>query len=241
MSATLPERVDRGRIVSALGMGLAATAAWIALATIPMRAPSSSPAAAWWAAFGMWAAMMTAMMLPTVAPMVLTFATVCWRRSAERAGLATALFLGGYLLARGVFDAAATTIQVAVAPDLCAGLSETEPRVAGVLFLLAGVYQLTPLKTACLRGCQSPLGFLLTHWREGNLGALRMGVVHGALCVGCCWALMGLMFVGGTMSLAWMAGLTAFVLAEKLAPGLPWLWRGAGVALVAAGGMLLVN
>lgn len=241
MSAALVSPVDRSRVAAASGLALVAALAWIELATMPMAGSAASFSAAWLAAFAMWAVMMTAMMLPAVTPMVLTFATVLRRRGGGRAGPAIALFVGGYLLAWGAFDAAATTIQLAVAPDLCAGLVTSQPRLAGGLLLLAGVYQLTPLKTACLRGCQSPLGFLLTHWREGGLGSLRMGFVHGAFCIGCCWALMGLMLVGGTMSLAWMAGLTAFVLAEKLAAGLPWLRHGAGFVLIAAGALLFVT
>jgi predicted metal-binding membrane protein len=237
VSSTL---LQRERIVAAVGLLLVTALAWGYLAQMPMAGPARSPFAAWWTALGMWAVMMTAMMLPTAAPMVLTFATVSLRQSARWAGLATALFVAGYLLAWGGFDAAATTIQIAVAPDLCAGLLDRRPRLAGALLLLAGVYQLTPLKSACLRGCQSPLGFLLTHWRGGTFGPLRMGLLHGALCIGCCWALMGIMFVVGTMSLWWMAGLTVLVLGEKLAAGHPWAWQGAGIVLVGAGTALLL-
>jgi predicted metal-binding membrane protein len=232
--------LDRERIVAALGLVLVTALAWGYLARMPMDGPASSSLAAWWAALGMWAVMMTAMMLPTAAPMVLTFATVSVRQSAGRPRLATALFVGGYLLSWGVFDAAAAAVQIGISPDPCARLVDANPRLAGALLVVAGVYQLTPVKSACLRGCQSPLGFLLTHWRGGSLGPLRMGVLHGALCIGCCWALMGLMLVVGTMSLFWMAGLTVLILAEKLAVGLPWLWRGAGGILVAAGTFLFV-
>jgi len=232
--------LDRERLVAAVGLVLVTALAWGYLARMPMGGAAASPFAAWWAAFGMWAVMMTAMMLPTAAPMVLTFATVSVRQS-DRAWLATALFVGGYLLAWGAFDAAAATVQIGIAKDPCASLLGAHPRLAGALLVTAGVYQLTPLKSACLRGCQSPLGFLLTHWRGGSLGTVRMGLLHGALCIGCCWALMGLMFVVGTMSLFWMAGLTVLILGEKLAAGLPWLWRGAGMVLVGAGTALLVT
>jgi predicted metal-binding membrane protein len=232
VSAALPRRE---RVVTGVGLVLVTALAWSYLARMPMGEPAASPLAAWWTALGMWAVMMTAMMLPTVAPMVLTFATVTLRQATGWPRLATALFACGYLLAWGVFDAAATTVQIGIAPDPCAGLLDTQPRLAGILLVMAGVYQLTPLKTACLRGCQSPLGFLLTHWRGGALGPLRMGLLHGALCIGCCWALMGLMFVVGTMSLLWMAGLTVLILVEKLAAGLPWVWQGAGIVLVGGG------
>jgi predicted metal-binding membrane protein len=230
----------RERVVASAGLVLVTALAWVCLARMPMGGPAPSWLAAWWTALGMWVVMMTAMMLPTAAPMVLTFATVSLRQSSRRPRLATALFIGGYLLAWGVFDAAATTLQIGIAPDPCARLVDARPRLAGALLVMAGVYQLTPLKSACLRGCQSPLGFLLTHWRGGTFDPLRMGLLHGALCVGCCWALMGLMFVVGTMSLFWMAGLTVLILAEKLAAGLPWVWRGAGVLLVGAGAALLL-
>jgi predicted metal-binding membrane protein len=225
----------RERLVASIGIVLVSALAWGYLAQMPMGAP------AWWIGLGMWAVMMTAMMLPTAAPMVLTFATVSLRQASRRPRLATALFVAGYLLAWGVFDAAATTVQIGIAPDPCARLVDGRPRLAGALLVLAGVYQLTPLKSACLRGCQSPLGFLLTHWRAGTFGPLRMGVLHGALCIGCCWALMALMFVVGTMSLFWMAALTVFVLVEKLAAGRPWVWQGAGILLVGAGTVLLLG
>ena len=109
------------------------------------------------------------------------------------------------------------------------------PPLAGALLVAAGLYQLTPLKTACLARCQSPLGFLLSHWREGASGALHMGVRHGAYCLGCCWALMLLMFAYGVMSAAAMALLTVFVLAERLLPPGPWSAKLPGLALVGWG------
>ena len=111
----------------------------------------------------------------------------------------------------------------------------TSSRVGAVFLLLAGMYQLTPIKDACLRTCQSPLGFLLSHWRDGAVGALRMGIRHGAYCFGCCWALMLLMFVYGVMSAAAMAGLTAFIVAERLLPAGPLSAKLPGIVLVALG------
>ena len=234
--------IDRERMIASAGLVLMTALAWGYLAGMPMSEHPSSFLAAWWAALAMWLVMMTAMMLPTAAPMIVTFAAVSRSRSGGRARgwPAIAGFVGGYLLAWGAFDGAAAGIQIAVAPDPCARLLDTRPVLAGMLLVLAGAYQLTPLKRVCLKGCQSPLGFLLTHWREGTFGALRMGLVHGLLCIGCCWALMGLMFVAGTMSLGWMAVLTVLILAEKLAAGFPWLPHVAGIALVGAGVAVIV-
>jgi predicted metal-binding membrane protein len=116
-------------------------------------------------------------------------------------------------------------------PDMAAGSAV----LASLLFLSAGIYQFTPLKRACLRRCRSPLEFLAEHWREGNAGAFRMGARHGAYCVGCCWAVMALLFAGGVMNLAWIAGLALLVLAEKLLPGGPVVGRVLGAGLVAWG------
>ncbi|WP_189471625.1 DUF2182 domain-containing protein [Litchfieldella qijiaojingensis] len=109
----------------------------------------------------------------------------------------------------------------------------------GLLLLAAGVYQLTPIKHACLRHCRSPLAFLGHHWRQGARGALRMGLLHGAFCVGCCWFLMGLMFFGGVMNLYWVAGLALFVLFERTVPAGHWLGYATGVALLVWGAGML--
>lgn len=211
----------------------------IGMARGPMRPPPPGSVAALATAFAMWSVMMVAMMLPTAAPMLVVFERLCERRAAlgGRGALPWLLFAGGYLTIWIAFSAAAASLQwLLAAGDVVTGMGALATRRAsGVLLVAVGLYQLTPLKSACLRGCQSPLGFLLTHWRDGLAGALRMGARHGLLCAGCCWALMALMFVGGTMSLAWMAGLTVFVLLEKLADGIRWLPPLAGAALVVAG------
>lgn len=212
--------------------------AWLALIGMAGRGAHGS-AAAWATAFAMWSVMMVAMMLPTAAPMLLVFAQLCERRAApgSRGALSWLLFASGYLAVWIVFSAGAAALQwLLAARDIVGAMGALETRWAsGGLLVAVGLYQLTPLKTVCLRGCQSPIGFLLTHWRDGAAGALRMGAQHGLLCAGCCWALMALMFVGGTMNLLWMAGLTAFVLIEKLADGIRWLPPLAGAALVAGG------
>ena len=188
--------------------------------------------------FLMWAVMMVAMMLPSAAPMILLVASVN-RGRRERASPAapTAIFAAGYLLVWTGFSAAAALAQAALhqAALLSPAMATTSPVLGGVLLLVAGIYQWLPLKSACLGRCQSPLGFLGSEWREGHRGALVMGVRHGLFCLGCCWALMALLFVAGVMHLAWVAGIAALVLVEKVVPGGRWVGRAAGVALAAAG------
>jgi predicted metal-binding membrane protein len=186
--------------------------------------------------FAMWMVMMIAMMLPSAAPVVLLFAE---GRSRERGrpmvDTTVALFVLGYLLVWAGFSLAAALTQGALrsAALLSPELTLTG-RLGVVILVAAGLYQLSPLKAACLRHCQSPLGYLWSHWREGRLGALFMGARHGWYCLGCCWLLMALLFVTGVMNLAWVAALAGFVLVEKyLAVGRWFSWAG-GIALIAA-------
>ena len=185
----------------------------------------------------MWAVMMTGMMLPSASPLVLLYG-VAARRSAEGTAARQIYALAaGYLVVWTVFSLGATALQRALAALLLVSpmMEVTSSRISATLLLIAGVYQLTPLKHACLRTCQSPLGFLMSRWRSGSSGAFRMGLEHGAYCVGCCWALMLLLFAGGVMNLTVIAALTAFVGFEKLAPlGLHGA-RVSGALLVAAG------
>jgi predicted metal-binding membrane protein len=186
--------------------------------------------------FAMWWVMMVGMMLPSVAPVILTFATVNRNRRARgEPFVPSALFAAGYLLAWGGFSLAATLAQEAL--ERAALLSPmdmtTNSRLlGGLLFLAAGLYQFTPVKLACLRFCRSPLDFVVNHWRDGPGGALRMGVTHGLYCLGCCWFLMLLLFVGGVMNLLWIAILAIVVLIEKLSAG-PWIGRAGGILLAA--------
>ncbi len=183
----------------------------------------------------MWGVMMTAMMLPSAAPTLLLFASVQRRRHAQReAATPTGLFAVGYLLIWLAWSLLAAGLQWALQALLLLSphLATTSALVGAVFLLLAGLYQFTPWKDACLVQCQSPLGFLLTRWREGRRGSLNMGLSHGAYCVGCCWALMGLLFVGGVMNLLWVAALAVFVLLEKVVARGPWLSRAAGLALI---------
>jgi predicted metal-binding membrane protein len=124
---------------------------------------------------------------------------------------------------------------------LSPAMKTASPWVGGAILIAAGVYQLTPSKRACLAHCQSPLGFLMSHWRNGTAGALRMGIAHGAYCVGCCWALMCVLFVVGVMNLAWVAALSVFVLVEKVGPAGQIVARIAGAGMVAAGILMWVR
>jgi predicted metal-binding membrane protein len=182
----------------------------------------------------MWWVMMIAMMTPSAAPLVLLYARVARHRGA--AAVAPAIFLAaGYLLAWLLFSIVATTVQASLqAPGLISGMmlwSKTAALSATVL-VAAGLYQLSPLKQSCLKQCRTPAQFLVRHWRPGRMGALVLGVRHGAYCVGCCWLLMALLFVGGVMNLVWIAALTLFVLVEKLAPSGATIGRWSGALLL---------
>jgi predicted metal-binding membrane protein len=187
--------------------------------------------------FIMWAVMMVAMMLPSAAPMVLTYAAVVGRVAPEQGKQSSvAVFAAAYLLVWFGFSVG-TTKRVWTASPTTMVLG---PLLGGGLLIIAGLYQLSPLKEFCLRNCQSPLTFIASNWRPGLKGALNIGLRHGAFCVGCCWALMLLLFVGGVMNLLWVAAIAIFVLFEKLiGPGRrmgSWL---SGGALIAAGTALL--
>jgi len=188
------------------------------------------------ASFAMWVAMMAAMMVPSVSPMVLAFAEISRARK-DRAMpyVPAAVFLAGYLAAWTAFSAAATLAQEGLrsAALLSPEMSTINPWIGRVLLIGAGIFQWTPLKNACLRQCRSPLGFLLTEWRDGRGGALRMGWRHGLYCVGCCWLLMALLFVVGVMNLVWVAAIAGFVIVEKIAPAGPVLGRAAGAVMIA--------
>jgi predicted metal-binding membrane protein len=192
----------------------------------------------------MWAVMMAAMMLPSAAPMILLYGTIARRR--ERQGdmaVGAGTFGLGYIVVWAAFSLVAVALQFGLhhAALLSPMMSMTSKSVAGAVLIVAGVYQWTPLKQACLRRCRSPLEFLMTERREGHGGAFIMGLRHGAYCLGCCWMLMLLLFVGGIMNTAWIAGIAAFVLIEKIAPAGQWIGRAAGVVLVVWGAASLVS
>lgn len=192
--------------------------------------------------FVMWWIMMVAMMLPSAAPMILLFAALNRKqRDAGQPYVATSIFAFGYLAAWAGFSLVAVILQwgFEVTGMISPVLVGTNVIFGGALLLVAGAYQLTPIKHACLRYCRSPLAFLGTRWRRGPGGALRMGLEHGAYCVGCCWFLMGLLFFGGVMNLYWIVGLALFVLFEKMIPAGHWLGYTTGVALSVWGAALL--
>jgi predicted metal-binding membrane protein len=191
--------------------------------------------------FAMWAVMMAAMMLPSAAPMILFYDSIASRRLARGGAAAGAgVFTLGYVVAWMLFSVAATALELTLESlQLMAPMMHTTSiAVAGAVLVAAGIYQWTPFKQSCLRRCRSPLDFVQEHWREGTRGAFAMGLRHGALCVGCCWLLMLLLFVGGVMNLWWISGIALFVLIEKLAPAGHWLGRGAGVLLVLWGAVV---
>jgi predicted metal-binding membrane protein len=170
-----------------------------------------------------WVVMMAAMMFPSIAPMVLTFGFV-QRRRRDRGAVdrvvSSWVFVAGYLLTWTVFGLAAYGLYVGVRSLSIGELSwhRGGPYLAGGVLLAAAIYQLTPVKDACLSRCRAPLDFVLTHWHEGPSGALRMGVVHGAWCVGCCWGLMAALFALGVMSVPWMVAIAGLIALEKLLP-----------------------
>jgi len=259
MPVTLDGIVRRDRAVAGAAMLVLALLAWLYLfrmAAVPghgMAGLTMDPAMpmprAWSArevvlTFVMWAVMMVAMMIPAASPMVLTFATINRRRAASGAAtVPTAVFLAGYLVVWSAFSLGAALAQWGLqrAAVLAPSSLTVTPVVGGLLLVLAGAYQLTPLKSACLARCQSPLGFILTEWREGTRGAFVMGLRHGAFCLGCCWALMTLLFVAGVMNLLWVAAIAALVLLEKLVPwgrAVSWV---TGVGLLGWGAWVLAR
>jgi predicted metal-binding membrane protein len=182
-----------------------------------------------------WWAMMPGMMLPSAAPMILTFSTINRLKQARGQPFVPAIvFTSGYLIAWGLFGIFATLAdwgleRAALISPMTGRLS---PMLGAVVVTAAGVYQLTPLKSVCLTHCRSPFNFVLNHWREDTAGALRMGLEHGLYCLGCCWFLMALLFAAGIMSLLWMAVITIFVFIEKLFPAGQWIARASGVAML---------
>lgn len=197
-------------------------------------------------AFSMWSVMMVGMMIPSAAPMLLLFRNVHDKKR-EAGGptlpLTLIFFVAGYLAVWIGFSGVASLAQWALHERAwsSARMAVAGSTLAGALLMVAGVYQLTPLKRACLMRCQSPMAFLMTHWREGSSGALRMGIRHGIYCLGCCWALMCVLFAVGIMNLAWVALLTAFILVEKFVPFGARVARVGGVILVAGGALILVR
>jgi predicted metal-binding membrane protein len=260
---TLTERIVR-REQALIGLGLAGITglAWLyvlagagtGMSTVAMTTwqfppprpampmPGGWDAAYWLTMLLMWWVMMIAMMLPSAAPMILLYARV-FRHGQDRGQIRdplvpTAAFAAGYLACWLAFSAAATALQFALERlghlDGMMMWSTSRWLTAG-LFVAAGLFQLSPLKSACLDHCRSPAAFLSRHWHPGRRGAFRLGLVHGAYCLGCCWALMLLLFAAGIMNLVWIAGLAVLVLVEKLSTFGARLAPLTGAALLGAG------
>lgn len=244
---TAPARRDR--LVLALGLVLVSALAWLATVEQARRMTNMDAAGvatagqAWTPLeigliFAMWTIMMAAMMLPASFPMVAAFANINHRRRQRDAPyVATAVFVCGYLVAWTGYCALATSVQWGLQSRglLSPMMEATSPALTAALFLLAGLYQLSPLKDACLARCRSPAGFILAYWRDGVPGAVLMGLRHGAYCIGCCAGLMLLLFAVAVMDLRWVVALAVLVTAEKLLPR-PELWRRAiAVVLVLIG------
>lgn len=233
----------RGRTVTIFALATLSLLAWIYLLSNPgmgstagmASMPGMAEAPGFPIIAAMWATMMVAMMLPSAAPAILLYARV--HRHSTEAPPPTAAFLAGYLACWLGFALLAASLQLAIASPVTMAV---ESRVgAAALLVVAGLYQLSPLKNACLNRCRSPAEFITRHYRPGSLGAARLGLLHGAYCVGCCWLLMALLFVGGVMNLVWVAALTLLVAAEKLLPGGAWIARIAGIAFIGWGAALM--
>ena len=188
--------------------------------------------------FVMWWTMMMAMMLPSAAPAILTYSTLS-RKFVEKGATAAplAVFAAGYAAIWTGFAAAAVALQLLLSQTIALSMmmAVTSAVIGGGLLVAAGLYQMSPLKSACLRKCQTPLMFFARNWRKGYHGALRMGLSHGLYCLGCCWVLMGLLFYGGVMELRWIVGLALYVAAEKLIPAGNRLSRSTGILLIGWG------
>ena len=203
-----------------------------------MISPSETTAYLW-STFVMWLLMMVAMMLPSAAPMILFYSAIARSARVRGAALApTSVFAAFYLAVWGAFSAVAALAQWLLVRSGAISdmtLAFGNQRIAGVLLIAAGVYQATPLKRTCLGACRSPMTFLMRFWRPGWKGAARLGLLHGLTCLGCCAALMALLFVFGVMNLLWVAALALVVLAEKTFPMGPRIAAAAGAVLGGVG------
>lgn len=242
LSAGLVVVVALAALYTVLGIGMSMSA--ISMTRMAIEMPGMMMAPGDWTptyavlVFFMWWIMMIAMMVPSVAPTVLLYARlVRGNEMKERPYAPVSAFLAGYLVVWAGFSLAATAAQWSlVSLGKMSGMMElTYPPIAVALLATAGVYQVSPLKHACLHHCKHPLFFLMQNLKPGSVGALRMGLQNGFYCLGCCWILMALLFVGGIMNLFWIAALALFVGLEKLTAHSLWLTRISGTALIAAG------
>ena len=215
----------------------------MSMAAMGMTMQGAWSAADVWLTLVMWMVMMVGMMTASAAPVLLLFAAMAATRQERGVPISTLTFGLGYLVVWAGFSVCAALAQWGLHETtlLSSAMRTSSPRLAGGMLVAAGAYQLTPVKTACLAHCRSPLGFLMTNWRNGAAGAFQMGSRHGVYCVGCCWALMTILFVVGVMNLVWVAVLAGFVLFEKLGPAGLTLSRVAGVMLVLFGLVLMLR
>jgi predicted metal-binding membrane protein len=248
--STLVERaLYRDRLIVLAGLVAATALAWIWISVLArdMYGAMSGPAA-WMTGsewdgthiallFAMWTVMMAGMMLPSAAPALMLFVGVVRRSVDAHAARRAYAFAAGYLLVWTLFAGVAVALQALLSKTLLLSpmMEISDPRSASVVLALAGLYELTPFKLKCLTACQSPVAFVMRHWRPGSAGALRLGLLHGLHCLGCCWALMLLLFVGGVMHLPTIGLITVLVLFEKLFPFGPRVaWFTGTVLLVLA-------
>ena len=252
MHAIVRQALRHAEILTAMGLVFVASWAFVAWMTLSMSHPvvrSMMPLDTAWswetaaAVVVMWGGMMIAMMLPSAAPMILAFDGLERRNAQAGRAMSRSLAFGGaYLLVWIGFSALAAGAQWALQASgvLTPMIVSNSNGLTAGLLILAGLYQLTPLKQACLRHCRTPLGFLMAEWRDGTGGAVAMGLKHGLYCAGCCWALMLLLFVAGAMNPVWIAFLTLAVALEKW-PQMPgWLIWIYSAALIAAGAAIVI-
>jgi len=248
MASSTPDIPERGvagliarheRLVLLSGIAALVLLGWLYL----LKGGEMTMAADFGLVLAMWWVMMAAMMLPSAAPAILLYARVQRHRSDKFKIAPPWLFLLGYLTAWLGFSLIAAAAQLALVGSGWIGamdLRASAPALIGGALIAAGAYQLSPWKDACLSSCRSPAQFLARHWRPGPSGAIRLGLLHGAICVGCCWLLMILLFVGGVMNLVWVALLASLVALEKLASRGPLVARWVGVAMLVGGAGVLV-
>jgi len=233
-------RFDDPRFITLASVGLTAALLWWMLAATMdgMVMSTDLSLGVFVGTAVMWIIMMLAMMLPAMAPVMVQYAKLAAKETrgallAWRVGV----FGAGYFTLWGGVSVVLAGVQLGLAhtPFFTMGGTVATPLVAGLLLIAAGAWQFTPIKDVCLTHCRRPLAWLIANWREGTLGGFRMGAAHGAYCVGCCIALMGLMFVFGAMNVAWMAVIAAYFVAEKIAPAADRWSRPAGALMVVAG------
>jgi len=242
----LEKSLSHDRLIILVGIAITSAIAWIHMSDISSGVGSlifhhsghHGSVGTFLSHFTMWIIMMVAMMLPTAGPMILTFSTISrGQRQKKQPYVNTLIFTFGYIIVSIGYSLLATVLQWWLHTNaMLTSLGASDSHIlSGILLCVAGIYQWSSLKQACLRFCRNPFTFLMGNWREGNTGALYMGLKHGLLCTGCCWALMALMFVGGVMNLLWMVVITAIILIEKVAPKGDIFAKIAGVAMITGG------